>query len=366
MSAEPAVPPARRAVHRRAFGQLVRIVLVWNPILTLAIVLVRSPLDRILSVFPVSLGISTVISTSCYGVVWTVTAVEHGWAARRGRPAPKHHVAWYFVLSGLAMPFGWYLALRIFARAHLIDPGQTDHRLGLAIGVAILGLFFLWQTRSDARDAARVAQLRVQELEKRELVAQLGALTAQMNPHLLFNALNTVAALIPTEPVRAEETVVRLADLYRGVLASTQRATHALDDELRICEAYLQIEQARFGGRLKSRLELAPTVRGSEVQVPVLVLQPLVENAIQHGLSQRAEGGSVTIRGRLADRRLELAVEDDGIGLGHSERAGAGLAIDNMRQRLRLAYGEEATLTLSALPTGGTQALVCIPLGEAT
>jgi LytS/YehU family sensor histidine kinase len=155
---------------------------------------------------------------------------------------------------------------------------------------------------------------------------------------------------------------VRLAELYRGVLASTKRVTHALDEELRICEAYLIVEQARFGERLHSRIEISEELRRTGPPVPVLLLQPLVENAVKHGLAPRGTGGAVSIRGRVVDRALELAVEDDGVGLGGSSQPGDGTGIVNARKRLQLSYGERASLELTPRPEGGTAAVLRIPL----
>jgi LytS/YehU family sensor histidine kinase len=262
------------------------------------------------------------------------------------------------------MPFGLHCA---FLLSHWLfglamPDGAAGYRIGWVMSVLITGVFFLWRTRREARDAARVQELRAAAAEQQKLAAQLSALTAQMNPHLLFNALNTVAALIPSDPVRAEAVVLRLAELYRGVLAATHRTTHALADELRICEAYLEIEKARFGERLCTRVELPTDLALEDLEVPVLVLQPLVENAVTHGVAERSAGGSVSIRARAAGGRLELAVEDDGVGLGASRRKGAGIGVETTRHRLRLYYGDLAGLELAARPGGGTRAVLRLPI----
>ena len=179
------------------------------------------------------------------------------------------------------------------------------------------------------------------------------------------NALNTIAALVQIDPDQAEQTVLRLSDLYRGVLGATRRESHSLSEELDICRAYLDVERARFGERLSTRVELGVGLSPAAVQVPVLVLQPLVENAVTHGLSERAQGGSVVIRADSSRDQLTLSVMDDGVGLGRSSREGSGLGIETTRQRLKLCYHEGASLELSSLSTGGTLALLRLPLPRA-
>jgi LytS/YehU family sensor histidine kinase len=272
------------------------------------------------------------------------------------------------VVSALAMPVALPLAFAVgelVAHAlgrHVESATFRSYRIGLAFGLVFMTLFFFRRSRAEAREAALSAEARIRELENKRLEAQLAALTAEMNPHLLFNALNTVAALIPESPARAEEVVLQLAALYRGVLASSRKATHPLGDELGLCRAYLDVERARFGDRLDVRLDVDEDVDVRAIEVPVLLLQPFVENAVKHGLSQRARGGSVRLSVRAAADSLESIVEDDGVGLGASTSAGAGTAIANCRARLALTYGGRARLDVEPRAGGGTRVTVTIPL----
>ena len=177
-----------------------------------------------------------------------------------------------------------------------------------------------------------------------------------MNPHLLFNALNTVASLIHSNPNRAEEVVLQLSDLYRGVLRASGRATHTLQDELELCEAYLKIEQARFGERLSAKVFVVNEVDARSIQVPVLILQPLVENAVKHGVSPRALGGKVEVSVARQGRHIRVCVEDDGVGFGQSPHRGSGKAMVNCEDRLRLTYGEEARLEIGDANDDGSAA----------
>lgn len=178
---------------------------------------------------------------------------------------------------------------------------------------------------------------------------------------MLFNALNTIASLVHEDPDRAEETVVELAELYRGILRSSGAATHALSDEIRLCQAYLRVERARFGERLDVEVDVDARVDAGAVRVPVLLLQPLVENAVKHGISPRARGGKVAVRIARDGARILAAVEDDGVGLGASPAKGAGRALANCHDRLRLAYGDAAALAIAPRARGGTRAELSFP-----
>jgi two-component sensor histidine kinase len=343
--------------------QYFRVLWLWNPLVTGVATLALGRGAGFWRGFPVSLLIATVSATVCFVPVALALALQHR-ARERGRPGPEHGRAWYMALALAAMPCGLLLSSYVseLVFGERAPASFQDYRLALFLGGVISGVFFLWQTQVDAKDAARSAELRREQAETQKLKAQLSALTAQLNPHLLFNALNTIVALVQTDPEQAEQTVLRLSDLYRGVLGATRRESHSLSQELDICQAYLDVERARFGERLSTRVEVGAGLSPDGVQVPALVLQPLVENAVTHGLSERAAGGSVVIRVESSPGQLTLSVMDDGVGLGQSTRQGSGLGIETTRQRLKLCYGEGASLELSPLPTGGTLALLRLPL----
>src|SRR5262249_19636433 len=153
-------------------------------------------------------------------------------------------------------------------------------------------------------------------------------------PHFLFNTLNTIASLIHSNPAGAEDTTTRLADVFRYTLRASEREHARLGDELEFLRAYLDIERTRFGGRLRIEDAIAP---GLESQlVPCLLLQPLVENAVRHGVSQRAEGGTVRITARRESDHLVIEVADDGPGFdGRGVPGGTGFGLHSVRERLR-------------------------------
>ncbi|PAP77317.1 histidine kinase [Rubrivirga marina] len=188
--------------------------------------------------------------------------------------------------------------------------------------------------------------------------AEMAALRAQINPHFLFNALNTVAALIRDTPDRAEATVEHLAALFRDVLNASGEALVPLRDELRLVRRYLHVEEARFGDALGVELEVEDGVE--DTPVPAFAVQTLVENAVKHGVERKRGGGTVTVRARRAADGVEIAVEDTGAGLPPGG-AVYGVGLSNVADRLRLLYGPSASLTVKPTPDGARATLLLPP-----
>lgn len=190
------------------------------------------------------------------------------------------------------------------------------------------------------------------------LRAQLDALQARTNPHFFFNSINTVASLIPENPVLAERTLERLADLFRYALDSSTTRSVPLSREFEMVREYLAIEAARFGDRLQVKVELDP--EAADLQVPPLLLQPLVENAILHGLSQR-QGGVVELTARRVGTQIVIDVRDDGPGPGASAHRGTQTSVRDILERLRLSFGDAARFTLEEAQGGGCIARLALP-----
>jgi LytS/YehU family sensor histidine kinase len=191
--------------------------------------------------------------------------------------------------------------------------------------------------------------------------AELRALKAQINPHFLFNTLNTIAALIHTHPDRAEATVERLAEMFRYVLNGSDRQMVPLRDELAFVEGYLEIERARFGERLCVTREVAQ--EALDVPVPSLILQPLVENAVLHGQDAK---GCIDLRIRITpfgDEML-IAIADQGPGMpsGYRVDASRGVGLRNVHERLRKAYSPDRGLDIQANRPRGTIVRIRIPI----
>jgi len=210
---------------------------------------------------------------------------------------------------------------------------------------------------------SRILLLQSREREMRELAvsAQLAALRAQINPHFFFNSLNSIAQLISTDPEKAEDCVERLADIFRYMLKRSEDEFVSLADELEIADSYLEIERARFGDSLRVTRSIDPAATG--VVVPGLVLQPLVENAVKHGISRKIGGGEVRIDARLEGGDLVLTVRDTGAGMA-ADRApfDSGVGLRNVRDRLVKHYGEAYAPKLTSGEGVGTTVTVRVPV----
>ena len=214
----------------------------------------------------------------------------------------------------------------------------------------------------------RVLGLRHREQELVELAAtaQLAALRAQINPHFLFNSLNSIAQLIRADPDRAEACVERLAEMFRYVLRYGEKDFVPLAEELEMARAYLDIERARFGDRLRVETHVDPP--SLQHLIPNLILQPLVENAVRHGLSRKRGGGTVRIDASLADGCLELSVGDDGLGMPDTalERVYEhGIGLRNLRDRLERLYGPAHLPQITSAPGSGTRVRLRLPVRPA-
>ena len=307
-------------------------------------------------------------------VIWIYLEIENiwvNWSHRQGRP--HHGIGWYLLFLAFLIPPGLVLALHgmvglvnWFYIGPAIEPRFQWFYYGKEIfgGWLLLLICFFFKSWQDLRDSAAQSQLRAEELEKEKLQALLTKLKDQMNPHFLFNTLNTVAALIPADPAQAEKVVVKLSGLFQAVLAASRKSVHSLAEELDFCRDYLEIESARFGSRLKVEIAAGPKRTLENLQVPVLILQPLVENAVKHGLSSRAQGGHLWIGYALKDGLLQLWVEDDGVGFGNSSYRGSGTALENCRKRLELSYGAAGRLEIAARKPNGTRMEMTFPAGE--
>jgi two-component system sensor histidine kinase AlgZ len=209
---------------------------------------------------------------------------------------------------------------------------------------------------------AREYELREERLRRAALRAELSALQARTDPHFLFNTLNTLAGLIEEDPARAGEMLDRLAGVFRYALEGSRSGHVALADELRAVEAYLEVEAIRFGDRFAWSLD-APADLQSE-RVPPLFLQPLVENALVHGVAQKRGTARVDVRLTRRDGFLHVEVDDDGPGPGASGVTGSGNALANLRERLNLLFDGHSSLTTCAGPLGGFRVTVDIPLNR--
>ena len=290
--------------------------------------------------------------------------MEYGWAPLLPRVA-----ALSFVLSVLwsVLGFGYIYVLLAerwpskFSPAFVISASTIQ---GTLCFVGWFCVYFIYHAFERLR-RMQLEQLRLAASVKE---AELRALKSQVNPHFLFNSLNSLRALIDEDAPRARESVTRLANMLRYSLQSGQQETVPLEDELRIVQDYLALEEIRHENRLRVTWQLENEAALRAVPVPPMLLQTLVENAVKYGISPRREGGEIVISASLAGDALHIRVSNPG-DLGapvtaSAARAGSstGVGLRNASDRLKLLFGDRAKLTLLAEPAGCVTADVYIPL----
>jgi two-component system, LytTR family, sensor kinase len=258
--------------------------------------------------------------------------------------------------------------------------GRVTHMLAIAPGPARRGLVthevnYLRSVaaqfghRLDAlhmEERLAVVQSREAVLQQQVTEAELRALRAQVNPHFLFNSLNSIANLVVTNPEQAETMTLRLARVFRHVLANSARPLISLHEEMEFLETYLQIEEARFGSRLQVKIAVDPAV--AMEQIPSLILQPIVENALKHGLGPKPGPGHLWITAEADGNQVRLRVEDDGVGpaigvlkLNGGNGRSNGVGLENVAQRLHALYQDQGRMTIEVRQAGGTRVTILLP-----
>jgi len=277
--------------------------------------------------------------------------------------------AYYAIVPALAIVPGYLLALRIL---NWKDGTQWLFSLRSMVSVvavslilsALLLLIFVPRERAARAEAAMARdEARAAAAEKEATMARLKLLEAQVEPHFLYNTLAHVLSLIDAEPRTAKRMTERLIALLRAS-ASVADAQATLGKQIAWISAYLEIIELRMGERMRWRIDVASSL--CDIDVPPMLLQPLVENAVRHGLEPSMDGGDLTIAARRVGGTLELTVADTGVGfreMSASPTAGIGLA--NLRARLEAACGDAATMTIDDLLPHGTRVTVCMPLARA-
>ena len=256
----------------------------------------------------------------------------------------------------------------------LIDPMPIDFTMTLVLHFQIwfLSYWVIVAVRQAVYNYTRFREreVRASVLEAKLAQAQLEMLKMQLHPHFLFNTLHAISTLIHKDPDAADEMVAQLSDLLRMTLATIGIQEVTLQQELEFLDRYLDIQKTRFQDRLEVTLDIpAETL---DVRVPNQVLQPIVENAIRHGIDARSGQGLIEIRARATDHMLELTVRDDGPGLrsevkldvqpDNAPREGRGIGLANTRARLRELYGPASTLHLGNHPEGGAIVTLSLPI----
>jgi two-component system, LytTR family, sensor kinase len=291
---------------------------------------------------------------------WALLAPAIGWLARRFAIERR---SWLRSLLMHLPASLFFSVLKLVIESKLLqwfDPAQR-HILQfpstLFTYYAILGAIYAF----DYYGKYRTHELKASQLQSQLAQAQLQALKMQLHPHFLFNTLHAISSLMRRDVEAAERMIARLSDLLRLTLENVGAQETSLRQELEFLESYLEIEKTRFRDRLQVKMDIEPETL--DARVPNLILQPLVENAVRHGVAPHAAPGLIEISARLKGNKLELQVRDNGAGLPEARRAqikeGVGLA--NTRARLEQLYGAGAYFDLSNRDKGGLVVSLTIP-----
>jgi two-component system LytT family sensor kinase len=253
---------------------------------------------------------------------------------------------------------GAALVITTGARRHTLFNAETDFLREVCLTIE-RRLEAIDREKENIERARREAHLVKQLVE-----AELRALRAQINPHFLFNSLNSIAALITAEPEAAEEMTIRLAKIFRHVLTYHDRPFSSVNEEMSFLQTYLEIEKVRFGDRLQVNFEIEAST--SQLAIPTFILQPLVENSLKHGLGPKVGENLLTIRARQLREHLELTVEDNGVGANVTKRLPSrdctGLGLRNVEERLQTVYRGDAQFSFESVPRLGSRAQILIPI----
>jgi len=313
-------------------------------------------------------------------LVWLPWALGTPWIIRLGRrfpptraTSPLGWIAHFATVTALGLTFtAWSAALDIVLNPSGQSPppgpfmklwlprflyGQLSF---LVLYAFILTIDYVLESRQRmARQQMEAARLSDQ-LHR----AQLDALRRQIEPHFLYNSLNAISGLVrDNRATDAVEMIVALSEFLRGAAVESNRPQVTLEQEVDYLHQYLQIQKARFPGRLQITLEIPTELL--RAQVPILILQPLVENAIKHGISKRTQGGAIQVSAAHHNGLLKLSVANDGPPLPSDwETRRTGIGLSNLRTRLEIMYGSAFELQLLNRAAGGVQAQVCLPLAQ--
>ena len=294
-------------------------------------------------------------------VIWTVASKFRFAHGQRIRSLIAHAAGlggFIVIGGGLMGALVWFLPwstrrVSVWERAtnSMVEFVAYDVLAYVMVAAAAMALVYSTEARERSLAAAR--------LEGQLAEARLHALSAQLHPHFLFNTLNAISALVREDPPTAERLLARLSELLRHSLRDGAQPQTSLESELSFLEKYVEVQETRFGERLVVTFDVDSDVL--DAYVPNLILQPLVENAIRHGIAPRAGPGAVHIVARRAGDQVHLSVEDDGVGFPR-ERLEEGIGLRNTRARLRELYGENHEFLVTSRSPRGTICSMHLPL----
>jgi len=322
---------------------------------------VFGPGGRNLDTFVWNLIVANAIGYTIHGLFVGATALG---IDARVRAAGSFATAAYYTLVSSAGVFIGFSIVALFLQEGTFIKWFSNPRWlavmafsGLVVSV-ILSVIFFWRARhAGAQAALERERSRSERIEREAALANLRALQAQIEPHFLFNTLANVSSLVDPDPAKAKRMLESFNRFLRASLAGTRTESTTLGAEAELIGAYLDVLQVRMGSRLRYAVDIPSELRGFEL--PPMLLQPIVENSIRHGLEPRIDGGEVALRARRADSSVMIDIADTGVGFAAVTRGGVGLT--NLRDRLRLLYGERASLDIRENAPNGAIVTVKLP-----
>jgi len=340
----------------------------WSSLIALALALATCAVTGTFLHFPATFGVfaatSNLVGFLIHGGLAALRTLAPAAYARGGWPL---QLCKLLVLAGCAV-VGIALKDVIWYGADpgtlLQRPGRLAPLLPLGVATALVTIAVLATiARRQAREAeAARQQEKIAEASRLLAEARLRALQAQIEPHFLYNTLANVVSLIGPAPDQARHMLEHLIDFLRASLSASRAAHATVGAECDLAGAYLDVLAVRLGTRLRYRIAVDDDCRA--LPIAPMLIQPLVENAVMHGIEPKLAGGEVNLRARIAGDVLVVEVSDDGAGLGNAPpRPGGGVGLPNLRERLRSLHGPDARLQLIENPAGGVTARLLLPLG---
>ncbi len=304
------------------------------------------------------------IFSNCIG--FTIFALVYALAPRIDRLPVVFRAVLLFVVFLFAGVIGTEASVGVFSILGIAKFDAVSHVRTLLMDLVLAEVFgsvavLYFSLRSRAERLAvelKEKALAEERLTRLKTKAELDALQTKVNPHFLFNTLNSIASLISENPSAAEETVEKLSDLFRHSLRYTEKDNVTLAEELDLVRTYLEIEKVRLGDRLQYDVRCDKRLR--DIQLPAMLIQPLVENGIKHGIAPALGGGSISVDAKEVNGACVISVQDSGKGF-QSEGETDGFGLRSVQERLKLRYGERASLEI--VRNGYTKIVITIPMG---
>ena len=349
---------------RRTRARDVVYTFIWNCFLGTAFwvgAVVFGPGGHNLETFVWNLIVANAIGYMIHGLFILGTALH---IDTRARAAGVSATAAYYTLVSTAGVFiGFSLVAAFFEEGTFIKWFSNPRWLAVMafasiVVSVILSVIFFWRARhAGAQAALERERSRSERIEREAALANLRALQAQIEPHFLFNTLANVASLVDPDPAKAKHMLESFNRFLRASLAGTRTQSTTLGAEADLIAAYLDVLEVRMGARLRYAIEIPPDLHAFEL--PPMLLQPIIENSIRHGLEPKIEGGEVALRARREGSGVVIDISDTGVGFAAVTRGGVGLT--NLRDRLRLLYGERASLNVTENAPQGAVVTVSLP-----